>query len=49
MQKFREKKIKKSQFRSKIILAVTKIMFKFSQYVDYLGEYQTDFNERGLK
>ena len=43
------KEIKKPQFRAKIILAATKIMFKFSHYVDYLGEYLTDFNKRGLK
>ena len=45
----RFKKIKKSQFRAKIIFAVTKIMLKFSQYIDYLGEYLTNFNKRGLK
>ena len=49
MQKIEEKKIKKSQFQAKIIFAVTKIAFKFSKNIDYLGEYITDFNKRGLK
>ena len=31
------KKIEKSQFPAKIVLAPTKIMFKISQYIDYLG------------
>jgi len=44
-----EKKIKNSQFRAKIIFAVTKITLKFSQNIDYLGKYQTDFNKRGLE
>jgi len=43
------KKIKNSQFRAKIIFAVTKITLKFSQNIDYLGKYQTDFNKRGLE
>ena len=49
MQKCGEKKIKKSQFRVKIIFAVTKSMLKFSQNINYLGEYQTDFNKRSLE
>ena len=49
MQKCREKNIKKSQFRAKIIFAVTKSMLKFSQNINYLGEYQTDFNKRSLE
>ena len=40
---------KKSQFRVKNIFALTKIMLKFSQYIDNLGEYLTDFNKRGLE
>ena len=47
--KIQKKKIKKSQFRAKNIFAVTKIMLKFSQNIDYLGEYPTDFNKRGLE
>ena len=47
--KISEKKIQKSQFRVKIILAVTKIMLKFSQYIHYLGEYLTDIDKRGLE
>ena len=38
-----EEKIKNSQFRAKNIFAVLK-MFKFSQNIDYFGEYQTDFS-----
>ena len=49
MQKFRRKQIKISKFRAKIIFAVTKIMLKISQSIDYLGEYLTDFNKRGLE
>ena len=49
MQKFREKKIIKSQFRGKLFFAVNKIMLKLSQYIDYLMEYPTDFNKRGLE
>ena len=48
MQKFR-KKIQKSQFRAKINFAVTKIMLKISQSIDYLGEYLTDFNKQALE
>ena len=40
---------KKSNFRAKIIFAVTKITSKFSQNNDYLGEYLTDFSKRGLE
>ena len=43
------KKFKKSQFWAEIIFAVTKIMLKISQSIDYLGEYLTDFNKRGLE
>ena len=43
------KKIKNSQFRAKIIFSVTKITLKFSQNIDYLGKYKTDFNKRGLE
>ena len=46
--KIYKKKIKKSQFWAKIMFAVTKIMLKFSQNINYLGEYLTDFNKRGL-
>ena len=49
MQQIRKKKFKKSQLPAKIIFAVTKIMLKFSQNMDYLGEYLTDFNKRGLE
>jgi len=41
--------MKKSQIRAKTIFAVTKIMLKSSQNIDYLGEYQTHFNKRGLE
>jgi len=44
-----EKINKKFQFWPKIIFAVTKIMLKISQSIDYLGEYLTDFNKRGLE
>ena len=47
--KMYRKKQKKSQFRAKIIFAVTKSMLKFSQNINYLGEYQTDFNKRSLE
>ena len=49
MQKCREKNIKKSQFRAKIIFAVTKSMLKFSQNIDYLREYKIYFNKRRLE
>ena len=50
MQKLRQKKrIKKSQIRAKTIFAVTRIMLKSSQNIDYLGEYPTHFNKRGLE
>ena len=48
MQKLRNKN-KKPQSQAKIIFVVTKIMLKISQSIDYLGEYLTDFNKRGLE
>ena len=40
---------KKIPISSKNIFGVTKIMLKFSQNIDYLGEHLTDFNKWGLE
>ena len=48
MQNLRRKNIKNSQIRAQTIFAVTKILLKISQSIDYLNEYLTDFNRRGL-
>ena len=42
-------KKKKSKFRAKMIFAVTKIMLKFLQNIDCIGEYLTDFNKQGIQ
>ena len=44
-----KKKIENIQFRAKIIFAVTKIMLKFSQNTDCLGEYPADFSNFYIK
>ena len=48
MQKYR-RKYQKFPISSKKYFFCNKNMFKFSQSIDYLGEYLTDFNKWGLE
>ena len=42
--KIMNKNKKKSKFRAKISFTVTKITLKFSQNINYIGKYLTDFS-----